>query len=162
MSKRPLAASTAEKWLTDFEFRPLPFLRNPHLQTVLAALVPRPNCPLPDQRRIVRLSDGDALVLHNNTPLGWKAGDPLALLVHGLGGSHASVHIRRIAALLLSHRVRVVRMDLRGAGAGLSLRDASITPADPTTSAPPSKRCTPGVRIHRCCCLAYRWEAPSH
>jgi predicted alpha/beta-fold hydrolase len=121
MSKRPSAPSTAEKRLTDFEFRPLPFLRNPHVQTVLAALVPRPNCPLPDQRRIVRLPDGDALVLHNNTPLGWKPGDPLALLVHGLGGCHASVHIRHIAALLLSHRVRVVRMDLRGAGAGLSL-----------------------------------------
>ena len=121
MSKRPLTASTAEKWLADFEFRPLPFLRNPHLQTVLAALVPRPNCPLPDRRRIVRLPDGDALVLHNNTPLGWKAGDPLALLVHGLGGSHASVHIRRMADLLLAHRVRVVRMDLRGAGAGLPL-----------------------------------------
>src|SRR6516225_6739698 len=62
MSKRPLTASTAEKWLADFEFRPLPFLRNPHLQTVLAALVPRPNCPLPDRRRIVRLPDDDALV----------------------------------------------------------------------------------------------------
>jgi predicted alpha/beta-fold hydrolase len=121
MSKRPLSAAAAEKWLADFEFRPLPFLRNPHVQTVLAALVPRPNCPLPDERRIVHLPDGDALVLHNNTPPGWNAGDPLALLVHGLSGSHASVHIRRLAALLLSHRVRVVRMDLRGAGAGLSL-----------------------------------------
>ena len=110
-----------EKWQADFEFQPLPFLRNPHIQTVLGALVPGPVCPLPDQRRLVRLPDGDALVLHNNTPLGWKPGDPLALLVHGLGGSHASPYLRRLAALLLARRVRVVRMDLRGAGAGLSL-----------------------------------------
>lgn len=121
MSKRPLSTTAIEKWLANFEFRPLPFLRNPHVQTVLAALVPGPGCPFPDQRRVVRLPDGDALVLHNNTPAGWKPGDPLALLVHGLSGSHLSPHIRRMAALLLARRVRVVRMDLRGAGAGVSL-----------------------------------------
>ncbi|HEY7427944.1 MAG TPA: alpha/beta fold hydrolase [Gemmataceae bacterium] len=111
----------AEKWHADFEFRPLPFLKNPHVQTVLGALVPGLHCPLPDQQHVVRLPDGDAVVLHNNTPLGWKPGEPLALLVHGLSGSHISPHIRRLAALLLARRVRVVRMDLRGAGAGLPL-----------------------------------------
>src|SRR5690349_4813908 len=110
-----------EKWSADFEFRPLPFLRNPHVQTVLGALVPGLDCPLPDRQHIVRLPDGDAVVLHNNSPPGWKLGDPLVLLVHGLSGSHLSPHIRRLAALFLSHRVRVVRMDLRGAGAGLPL-----------------------------------------
>lgn len=105
----------------DFEFRPLPLLRNPHVQTVLASLVPGLHCPLPDQRHLLSLPDGDRLVLHNNTPLGWKNGDPIALLVHGLSGSHISPHIRRLAALLLARRVRVVRMDLRGAGAGLGL-----------------------------------------
>ncbi len=105
----------------DFEFRPLPLLRNPHIQTVLGALVPGLHCPLPDQRRVLPLPDGDRLVLHNNTPLGWMPGDPLALLVHGLSGSHLSPHIRRLAALLLARQVRVVRMDLRGAGAGVAL-----------------------------------------
>jgi predicted alpha/beta-fold hydrolase len=114
-------STNLEKWLADFEFRPLPLLRNPHFQTVLGALMPGLNCPLPDQRHIVLLPDGDRLVLHNNTPPGWKPGDPLALLVHGLSGSHASSHIRRLAAMLLARRVRVVRMDLRGAGAGLAL-----------------------------------------
>jgi predicted alpha/beta-fold hydrolase len=118
---RRLSFFSQEKWPADADFRPLPFLRNPHVQTVLGALVPGINCPLPDERRIVRLADGDALVLHNNTPPGWKLGDPLALVVHGLSGSHASAHVRRLAGLLLSLRVRVVRMDLRGAGAGVSL-----------------------------------------
>jgi predicted alpha/beta-fold hydrolase len=110
-----------EKRPEDFDFCPLPFLRNPHVQTVLGALVPGPNCPLPDERYLVPLPDGDRLVLHNNTPLGWKQGDPLALLIHGLSGSHASPNICRLAALLLARRVRVVRMDQRGAGAGLPL-----------------------------------------
>ncbi len=88
---------------------------------MLGVLVPGPDCPFPDRRQIVRLPDGDCLVLHNNTPPGWKPGDPLALLIHGLGGSHASPHVRRLAALLLAQRVRVVRMDLRGAGAGVAL-----------------------------------------
>ena len=121
MSNRPLSTAPLEKWRAELEFRPLPLLRNPHVQTVLGVFAPGPDCPLPDMRRIVRLPDGDALILHNNTPIGWKLGDPIALLIHGLSGSHVSSHIRRMAALLLSHRVRVVRIDLRGAGAGLSL-----------------------------------------
>ncbi len=121
MIDRPSSSAAPEKWPADFEFRPLPFLRNPHVQTVLGVLVPGADCPLPNQRRLVYLPDGDALVLHNNTPAGWKAGDPLALLIHGLSGSHVSKHIRRLAALLLARRVRVVRLDLRGAGHGLPL-----------------------------------------
>lgn len=121
MSERPQSTTAWQEWHPSFDFRPLPFLRNPHVQTLLGVFVPGPNCPWPDQRRILRLKDGDALVLHNNTPFGWKIGDPLALLVHGLSGTHRSPHIRRLAALLLARRVRVVRMDLRGAGAGVSL-----------------------------------------
>jgi predicted alpha/beta-fold hydrolase len=111
----------SEKLHKGIDFRPLPLLRNPHVQTVLGALMPGLDCPFPDRRHRVRLPDGDSLVLHNNTPPGWKLGDPLALLIHGLGGSHTSPHIRRLAALLLVRRVRVVRMDLRGAGAGVAL-----------------------------------------
>jgi uncharacterized protein len=111
----------SEKRPADFVFCPLPFLRNPHVQTVLGALVPGPKCPLPDDRHFVPLPDGDRLVLHNNTPPGWKQGDPLALLIHGLSGSHASPNICRLAALLLARRVRAIRMDQRGAGAGVSL-----------------------------------------
>jgi predicted alpha/beta-fold hydrolase len=117
---RPSSASP-ENWHWDFDFRPLPLLRNPHVQTVLAALVPGLPCPQPDRRTLVALPDGDRLVLHNNTPPGWKLGDPLVLLVHGLSGSHLSPHIRRLAALLLARQARVVRMDLRGTGAGLAL-----------------------------------------
>jgi predicted alpha/beta-fold hydrolase len=105
----------------DFDFQPLPGLTNPHVQTFLGAFLPGTVCPSPERRQVVRLADGDALVLHENTPRGWKPGDPLALLVHGLAGSHASIHIARVSAQLLARRVRVVRIDLRGAGHGLPL-----------------------------------------
>jgi uncharacterized protein len=121
MNDSPSPRAAEEKWHADFEFRPLPFLRNPHVQTLLGVLVPGADCPLPDQRHIIRLPDGDALVLHNNTPLGWKRGDAVALLVHGLSGSHASAHIRRMTAMLLARRIRVVRIDLPSCAVLLAL-----------------------------------------
>jgi predicted alpha/beta-fold hydrolase len=121
MINRPLSVATPATWPADLDFRPLPLLKNPHLQTLLGVFLPGMTCPLPDRRHVVRLPDGDALVLHDNTPPGWRPGAPLALVVHGLGGSHASIHVRRLAAQLLARRVRVARMDLRGAGAGMPL-----------------------------------------
>jgi predicted alpha/beta-fold hydrolase len=45
----------------------------------------------------------------------------MVLLVHGLGGCHRSGYMQRLGGLLLPHGLRVVRMDLRGAGAGAAL-----------------------------------------
>jgi predicted alpha/beta-fold hydrolase len=103
------------------DFRPLPLLGNPHVQTLLGAFLPGRDCPWPQRRHAVDLGDGDALLLHENTPRTWRSGGPVSLLVHGLTGSHASTHIRRLAALLLDRGIRVFRIDLRGAGAGLAL-----------------------------------------
>ena len=102
-------------------FEPLPFLGNPHVQTLLGSLVPGRTCPPPRRRLRLQLPDGDSLVLHENLPGGWLTGDPVALLVHGLTGSHASTHIRRMASLFLGRGVRTFRIDLRGAGHGLPL-----------------------------------------
>jgi predicted alpha/beta-fold hydrolase len=70
---------------------------------------------------IVRLPDEDALVLHDTIPPGWRSAEPVAVLVHGLTGCHASPAIVRLARRLLARRVRTVRLDLRGAGKGLPL-----------------------------------------
>jgi predicted alpha/beta-fold hydrolase len=72
-------------------------------------------------QRQVLLPDGDRLVIHDSLPPRWQPGDPVALLVHGLGGSHESGYMRRLTRLLLPGGVRVSRMDLRGAGAGAGL-----------------------------------------
>jgi predicted alpha/beta-fold hydrolase len=59
--------------------------------------------------------------MHDTTPPAWQPGAPIAMLVHGLGGSHRSGAIVRLARLLIRRGVRTVRLDLRGAGAGFRL-----------------------------------------
>lgn len=102
-------------------FRPLRFLGNAHVQTVLGSLLPGPRLLMPSVERAVGLPDGDRLVLHDSVPAGWRAGDPVALLVHGLGGSHRSGSVRRVARLLCGRGWRAVRVDLRGCGRGIAL-----------------------------------------
>ncbi len=103
------------------DFRPLPFLSNPHLQTVLGSLWTGAVPPFPVREHQVALPDGDRLVLHDSVPERWRDGDRIAVLVHGLGGSHNSGYMRRLTARLLPHGLRVVRLDLRGAGRGAGL-----------------------------------------
>jgi uncharacterized protein len=102
------------------DFRPLPLLANPHVQTILGAYLPGPGCA-PQKRHLVTLDDGDQLLLYDNWPRTWRAGDPVAVILHGLGGSAASPHVQRLALMLLGRGARVVRVNLRGAGEGVSL-----------------------------------------
>lgn len=103
------------------EFRPLPLLGNAHVQTLLGSLLPARSYRLQPRECLVRLRDGDRLVLYDSVPAGWRRGGRVALLVHGLSGSHRSGYMVRVAAALLGRGLRVVRMDLRGAGRGLAL-----------------------------------------
>jgi predicted alpha/beta-fold hydrolase len=103
------------------DFLPLPFLGNPHVQTLLGALLPGPRFTHPARERPVRLLDGDHLLLHDSVPPRWRDGGRIVLLIHGLGGSHRSVHVQRLARLLTRQGVRVARVDLRGVGRGMAL-----------------------------------------
>src|SRR4051812_34946298 len=115
--------------LPDDAFRPLPLLGNPHLQTVLGNLFGGGDSALPSSPVLVPLPDGDRVVLHDTAPRGWLSGAPVAVLVHGLGGSHRSSYLQRVAFRLVCRGVRVFRMDLRGAGAGLALARRLYTAA---------------------------------
>src|SRR2546421_115175 len=106
-------------------FKPLPLLSNAHVQTLLGHLLSGATVKLPTQRHVLWLPDGDGLVLHDTLPPGWIPGGPIAVLVHGLTGSHASPNMQRLAVLLLERRIRVVRLDQRGAGKGLPLARGS-------------------------------------
>ena len=108
-------------------FRPPWMFRNGHLQTLAGTYV---YAPWAGRRQFssstltvgeVSLSDGDRLVYHDNCPVGWAPGDRVALLLHGLTGSHASSYMARLAGLLNKHRVRTFRLDWRGCGAGVAL-----------------------------------------
>ncbi len=102
-------------------FRPLPLLGNPHVQTVLGHLLQGARPRLVAEERQVLLPDGDRLVLHDYVPARWRSGGRIALLVHGLSGSHRSGSVQRLAAALLPRGLRVVCIDLRGAGRGEGL-----------------------------------------
>jgi predicted alpha/beta-fold hydrolase len=96
-------------------------LRGGHRQT-LAGVWARQQFPAETARQHpVSLPDGDAVVLHDDAPPQWQPGDRVALMVHGLAGSHASPYMRRIAARLNSRGVRTFRLDQRTCGAGLTL-----------------------------------------
>jgi predicted alpha/beta-fold hydrolase len=102
-------------------FLPLPFLANPHVQTVLGNLLSGPALTFPSVAEVVELADGDRVMIHDSTPRDWRAGGPIAVLVHGLGGCHDSANVVRVTQRLATRGVRVCRMDLRGSGAGIAL-----------------------------------------
>jgi uncharacterized protein len=102
-------------------FVPHPLLRGGHAQTVAGVYLPGVAFSYRAQQHRVPLADGDQLVLHDDRPPNWCDGDFTVMMIHGLGGTHLSGYMRRIAGRLYDLGVRVFRLDLRGAGAGASL-----------------------------------------
>jgi len=111
MSRPPVVPSFTSPW----------FLRGGHRQTLAGVWARQQFAPETAQQHRVPLLDGDLLVLHDDLPPPWQAGDRVALMVHGLAGSHASPYMRRIAARLNARGVRTFRLDQRTCGAGLTL-----------------------------------------
>lgn len=103
------------------EFQPPPFephrwLRGGHLQTVVGVRTGT-SIVLSPQQHVVEVSDGDAIVLHEDCPASWQPGDGSMLLVHGLAGCHEAPYMQRLASTFLELGLRVFRMDMRGVGA---------------------------------------------
>ena len=117
----PISPGPNESEGKPLAFRPLPLLSHPHVQTLLGHFLPGPTITLPTREQVIHLPDGDGLVLHDNAPPGWRPGDRIALVIHGLTGSHDSPGVKRVAARLLGHGLRTVRLDQRGTGKGLAL-----------------------------------------
>jgi predicted alpha/beta-fold hydrolase len=99
-------------------FRPHPLFRGGHVQTIVGCYLPWRKVPYQATQHLIELADGDKLVLHDDCPLQWQAGDPVAIMLHGLGGSHLSGYMRRGVVKLGARGIRVFRLDLRGCGAG--------------------------------------------
>ncbi len=104
-------------------FREHSLVRGAHAQTVLPLFLPADKLPYIATQHRICLDDGDCLVIHEDRPPGWRSGQRMALLVHGLNGSHASTYMARLAAKLTARGIRVFRMDMRGCGAGLHLAE---------------------------------------
>ena len=103
-------------------FEPHPLLRNGHWQTIVGRYLSGGLAAPPSRDVDLPLDDGDRLRVVDSVPEGWAAGDPSAVLVHGLAGCARSPYVvRGMAGKLVAKGIRVVRMNLRGAGAGFGL-----------------------------------------
>ena len=109
-------------------FEPHPLIRGGHLQTILGSYLPWMKVDYRATQYRVPLADGDSIALHDDLPkappggrAAWQAGQPVVVLLHGLGGSHQSGYMQRCAVKLTERGCRVFRMDLRGYGAGIPL-----------------------------------------
>lgn len=129
-------------------FQPLPLLGNPHLQTILGSLLPAPRVPFSREEHVLALPDGDSLVLQESVPPEWQPDGKLVVLVHGMGGTHASGYMCRVARALVLRGVRVGRLDLRGCGRGAALARRSYNAA-----------CSADVRVALACLAARHPQA---
>lgn len=102
-------------------FVPPAWLRGGHAQTILGRYWPGPPARLPGRDRAIDLPDGDRLVVADDIPPRWQPGDPVVLLVHGLGSDANAPYVVRVADRLHRRGIRTARMNLRGAGAGFGL-----------------------------------------
>lgn len=123
------AGSTAAALAAPFMRTPFqvhPWLKSGHLQTVGAVYLPGQRFPYSARQHRVDVCSGDQVVLHDDCPAAWRAGDRAVFLIHGLAGCHQSHYMVRIAARLHARQVRVFRMDLRACGAGWNLARKSF------------------------------------
>jgi predicted alpha/beta-fold hydrolase len=112
-------ASRVRPWPPAFE--PLRRLSRGHQQTVAAYCAwtgPRAGWT---RQHAVMLPDSDQVVLHDDSPAGWRPGHRVALLVPGLGGSQKTPYLVRTAAKLNRRGTRTFRMDQRGFGSAAKL-----------------------------------------
>jgi uncharacterized protein len=104
-------------WLSSF--KPHPWLRNGHLQTIVGNFLPRPAVVLPTTQETVEVdpADGSRVQCHCHwQPEPVRAERITVVLVHGLEGSSDSRYIGGIAARAWSAGMNVIRMNMRNCG----------------------------------------------
>jgi predicted alpha/beta-fold hydrolase len=99
-------------------FEPHPWIRGGHAQTIVGRFLPGRPLRLPSTYHEIDADEGDRLTVLQSLPAGWSPGDPLALMIHGLAGDARAPYLVRVAIRLVARGIGVVRMNLRGAGAG--------------------------------------------
>ena len=115
------AAPLSQTGSGNLPFVPATGLRGGHRQTLLGSLRTGSRFFSHTIPHIVRVSDGDDVLLHDDQPKTWKRGGRAVLMLHGLSGCHRSGYMMRIAGKLNNLGVRTFRLDHRGCGAGRGL-----------------------------------------
>ena len=95
-------------------FRPAPYLKGKHLETIVPSLWPAPAVEGPEEARLVQVSPDAAVRVLVSRPARDVRGT--LLLVHGMGGSAESGYMRRSARMAVGHGWIAVRMNLRNCG----------------------------------------------
>jgi predicted alpha/beta-fold hydrolase len=113
--------SRADSDMSWVEFEPHHVLKTGHAQTLAAFFLSALAHPERAHKHHVLLDDEDSLVLHDDRPADWQPGDRVAILIHGVCGTHRSPYCVRVARRLNGAGIRTFRIDLRGCGAGESL-----------------------------------------
>lgn len=111
---------SAERSFQPPPFQPHPFCRGGHLQTIMS-IGQRDASVLKPIPHVIPVSDGDAIVIHEDRPHEWKPQNGSMLLIHGLSGCHQAPYMVRMGNRFLDAGIRVYRMDMRGVGAAESL-----------------------------------------
>lgn len=101
-------------------FNPAFGLSSKHAQMIVSAFLPIGHEP-PSEEFVVDLEHGDKLSCQISTSPTWKNPGRIIVLVHGLGGSHASRYMVRMARKLYQRDDKVIRVNLRGCGSGIHL-----------------------------------------
>lgn len=103
----------------EIHFRPAIGLRSPHLQMIAAQIFPKGPNPISDPW-VINLEDGDKLSCEMS--LSPKTGvKPIVVMIHGLGGSHRSCYLIRLARKFNLAGFDALRVNLRGCGSGVGL-----------------------------------------
>lgn len=102
-------------------FEPHPWLKGGHSQTIVGRYWGGSRTRLRAAFHEVELPDSDRLLVLETVPPNWERHRPTAVLVHGLAGSADASYVVRVGQRLVELGIRVVRINLRGAGAGFGL-----------------------------------------
>lgn len=95
-------------------FRPVPWLKGRHLETIVPSLWPAPRGAGVPEPRIVRVAPDTSVRVEISKPAVRARGT--LLLVHGMGGSADSAYMLRTAHLATARGFVAARMNLRNCG----------------------------------------------
>lgn len=106
--------------MKELNFQPLFGMSSKHLQMIISNFIPVKNTP-PSTQLLIDVGNDDKLSCEVSTPLNWKKNDKTIVMIHGLGGSHESRYMVRIAGKMYDKGYKAVRINLRGCGSGKGL-----------------------------------------
>lgn len=125
----PSGLSAIGRAVNPRRFRPTPWLRQRHAQTIWRALISRPT-PVRTFLELLELPDGDAVELVWGLPLPNDPFAPILVVLHGLEGSIDSRYVRSLVAGGVARGWRTVLLHFRGTAGRVNRKARSYHSGD--------------------------------